>query len=100
NALRHTPRSSRISIAARADGPRLEVAIADEGLGVSAADLDRIFDRLYRTDASRRREDGGSGLGLAIARSIVLAHGGGMRADSVPGRSLTITIWLPVSTKL
>jgi two-component system OmpR family sensor kinase len=61
-------------------------------------DLDRIFDRFYRTDASRQRDGavpGGSGLGLAIAKSIVQAHGGQVSAESEEGKGLKIVIALP-----
>ena len=65
------------------------------GPGLSAEDLERIFERFYRTDASRGREDGGSGLGLAIAKSIVQLHGGQLSAKSEPGKGLQVIISLP-----
>ena len=70
----------------------------DSGPGLPAEDLTRIFDRFYRADESRRRDAGGSGLGLAIAKSIVLAHGGQIRAESAPGEGLTVIITLPVKS--
>jgi len=73
----------------------IEISIQDSGPGITAQDANRIFDRFYRTDPSRQREDGGSGLGLAIARSIVRAHGGQIRAESEPGKGLKIVIALP-----
>ena len=95
NALRHTPEGGRISLAANQVQDRTEISIQDSGPGITAQDANRIFDRFYRTDPSRQREDGGSGLGLAIAKSIVQAHGGQIRAESEAGRGLKITIALP-----
>ena len=57
--------------------------------------MDRIFERFYRTDAARQRQDGGSGLGLAIARSIVQALGGQVSAESEAGQGLKILVSLP-----
>jgi len=95
NALRHTPEGGRITIAAREVQDAVELSVQDTGPGLSIEDISRIFERFYRADASRQREDGGSGLGLAIARSIVQAHGGQLSAASEPGVGLKITIQLP-----
>ena len=65
------------------------------GEGISPGDLERIFDRFYRTDASRSSETGGEGLGLAIAKSIVEIHGGKIRAESEPGRNAVFIVNLP-----
>ncbi len=96
NAVRHTPAGGSITLAARETAGRVELRVSDTGPGLPGTDLARIFDRFYRTDESRHRDEGGSGLGLAIARSIVLAHGGQIRAESEPGRGLTVIITLPV----
>jgi signal transduction histidine kinase len=95
NALRHTPEGGRILFAAREVENMVEVSVQDSGPGLSIEDLDRIFERLYRADPSRHREDGGSGLGLAIAKSIVQAHGGQISAEAEPGSGLRIKIRLP-----
>ena len=98
NALRHTPEDGRIVLSAKGVGDRVELAIQDSGPGLAAEDLNRIFDRFYRTDASRQRDGafaGGSGLGLAIARSIVQAHGGSIVAESEPGKGLRVILGLP-----
>ncbi|MEW6030172.1 MAG: sensor histidine kinase [Chloroflexota bacterium] len=95
NALRHTPDGGRIVLAARGTKDGLLLWIQDSGPGVAGGDLGRIFDRFYRLDSARTREQGGSGLGLAIARSIVQAHGGQMWAESQPGQGLAIFIQLP-----
>ncbi|NJC98523.1 MAG: cell wall metabolism sensor histidine kinase WalK [Anaerolineae bacterium] len=95
NALRHTPDGGRIVLSAKQMGDMIELAIQDSGPGIPDGNVDRIFERFYRTDSSRQREDGGSGLGLAIARSIVQAHGGQVSAESEAGKGLKIVIALP-----
>ncbi|HET9913677.1 MAG TPA: ATP-binding protein [Anaerolineales bacterium] len=103
NALRHTPEGGGVILSAREVNNQVELAIQDSGPGLRAEELERIFERFYRTDASRQREDynGGSGLGLAIAKSIVQAHGGQVSAESdiVPagekGKGLKVIIRLP-----
>jgi len=95
NALRHTPDGGSIILAAREVEEMVELSIQDSGSGLDIDDADRIFERLYRADPSRFREDGGSGLGLAIAKSIVQAHGGQISAESEPGSGLKIKIRLP-----
>jgi signal transduction histidine kinase len=96
NAVRHTPTGGCVTLAARETPGGVELRVTDTGPGLPDTDLARIFDRFYRTDESRRRDEGGSGLGLAIARSIVLEHGGQIRAESEPGRGLTVIVTLPV----
>ena len=98
NALRHTPDGGRIILSAKEENDRVELAVQDSGPGLNAKELDCIFDRFYRTDASRQRDGtipGGSGLGLAIARSIVQAHGGGLSAESEAGKGLKVSVTLP-----
>lgn len=95
NALRHTPPGGLIVLSARELEDRIELAVQDSGTGLKAQDLERIFDRFYRADPSRQREDGGSGLGLAIARSIAQAHGGQLTAESEPGKGLKVIVSLP-----
>jgi len=97
NALRHTPEGGTITLAGQLTSAGVELSIRDSGAGLQPEDLDRIFDRFYRADAARHRGDGGSGLGLAIARSIVQAHGGTIRAETLPDQGLTITITIPES---
>jgi signal transduction histidine kinase len=99
NALRHTPEGGWITLAAKEIDDQVELAIQDSGPGLKAKDLERIFERFYRTDASRQREeDGGSGLGLAIAKSIVQAHGGQLSAESAAGEGLKAIVRLPKKT--
>ena len=98
NALRHTPEGGRIVLSAKDTIDQVELSIEDSGPGLKAEDIDRIFDRFYRTDSSRQRDGdfpGGSGLGLAIARSIVQAHGGQLLAESEAGKGLKVIVRLP-----
>jgi len=99
NAIRYTPEGGQIKLSASTvdQGAFVQFDILDGGPGVADEELDKIFNRFYRTDPSRRRDREGSGLGLAIARSITEQHGGEIWAESVPGAGLKISIKLPVS---
>jgi signal transduction histidine kinase len=83
--------------ATRHDGS-VDVVVADTGPGISAEHLPRVFERFYRVDESRSRDDGGTGIGLAIARSVIEAHGGRIWAESKPGGGSTFTFELPVAS--
>lgn len=96
NALRHAPDGSRIAISASAGRDRVRVSVADEGQGLTAGDLEAVFERFYRVDAARSRAAGGSGIGLAIARAIAQAMGGSAWAESLgPGLGATFHLDLP-----
>ncbi len=96
NATKHTPSGGEIRLSATPDGRFVVFTVRDNGDGIAAGDVDRIFERFYKSD--RSRADGGSGLGLSIAKHIVEAHGGVIRAASAgPGRGATFTFTLPVA---
>ncbi len=97
NAVRFTPPGGEVVIAARPVEASVEVSVRDTGVGIAEEHLPRLFERFYRVDASRSREDGGTGIGLAIARSVVEAHGGRIRAESEPGRGSVFTFDLPAA---
>jgi signal transduction histidine kinase len=97
NAVRFTPPGGEVVIAARPLGEAVEVSVRDTGVGIADEHLPRLFERFYRVDASRSREDGGTGIGLAIARSVVEAHGGHIHAESEPGRGSVFTFDIPAS---
>jgi len=93
NAMRFAPFGSEVLVAAgRIDG-WIWVAVRDTGPGLSAADQERVFDRFWRGEASRR--DRHAGLGLAIVRQIVESHGGQVRVISRLGEGATFVLWLP-----
>ncbi len=79
------------------DRPEAVMSVADQGIGVPEADLNRIFERFYRVDNARSRDTGGTGLGLSIVRNTVMNHGGTIDVDSVEGRGSTFTVRLPLS---
>jgi two-component system, OmpR family, sensor histidine kinase BaeS len=95
NALRHTPEGGTVRCAIRKAEQQILLEISDEGPGIPPADLERVFERLYRTDTARNREAGGSGLGLAIVRTLVEAHGGKVWATSRPEGGAAFTVSLP-----
>jgi two-component system phosphate regulon sensor histidine kinase PhoR len=98
NATKHTPAGGEIRLSAAPDGNVVVFTVRDTGDGIAAGDVDRIFERFYKSD--RSRADGGSGLGLSIAKHIVEAHGGAIHAASGgPGRGATFTFTLPVAER-
>jgi signal transduction histidine kinase len=98
NAVRHTTRGG-VTVSAEAP-PRggTTLRVRDTGSGIPTEHLGRIFERFYRVDAGRAREEGGTGLGLAIVRHLVESHGGSVRAESVVGQGTTITVHFPASS--
>jgi two-component system, OmpR family, sensor histidine kinase BaeS len=96
NALRYTSSGGRIKLSARSVSDEVEFRIQDNGPGISEVDLPHIFDRFYRGDKSRSRQDGGSGLGLAISKSIIEAHDGRIWAESAVNEGTTIVFVLPM----
>lgn len=96
NAVKYSPPGSPIRVTGRlaGAGESLEIAVADQGIGIPAEDLTRVFDKFYR--AQRTRAVSGTGLGLAIAKGIVEAHGGRIWAENRPGGGTVVTLALPV----
>ena len=95
NALRYTKTGGRITVFAEPDERGVWVGVRDTGIGIAPEHLGRIFERFYRVDPARSREAGGTGLGLSIVRHLVEAHGGRVRAESVPGRGTTVAAFFP-----
>ncbi|MCP4418529.1 MAG: HAMP domain-containing protein [Chloroflexi bacterium] len=97
NALRHTQADDQIMVSVEQVDNILQIRIKDSGSGISKSDLPHLFDRFYRTDSARSRDQRGAGLGLAIVRALVEAHGGGVTAVSDGlGQGSTFTLWLPL----
>ncbi len=95
NALKYTLDGGLITIRVKREGENFQVAIQDTGAGIPPSDLPHIFERFYRADKSRTREQGGTGLGLSIVKHIVQSHGGTVRAESVHGKGSTIILCFP-----
>jgi len=95
NALKYSDEHGIIRVKLNKKSRSAELRVENTGEGIAPADLERIFDRFYRADASRNSETGGEGLGLAIAKSIVEIHHGKITAESVPGESATFIVHLP-----
>jgi len=95
NAIKYSPPGKRIRVEAGREGAEVWIRVRDEGAGIEAEHLPRIFERFYRVDKARSREMGGTGLGLAIVKHIAQAHGGEVDVESAPGRGSTFTIHLP-----
>jgi signal transduction histidine kinase len=96
NALRHTPSGGLVRVEGHLDTTVVEVSVSDSGPGVPREELERIFDRFYRGEPSRHRDDGGgSGLGLAIARGLVQAHHGRIWAEPSPLGGVAVRVSLP-----
>ncbi|MGP5609771.1 sensor histidine kinase [Brachybacterium alimentarium] len=99
NALRHTSPGGAVTVSSATHGSTVEIAVADDGEGFTNEDSSRLFERFFRADSSRTRENSGSGIGLTISRALVDAHGGTMAAASEgPGQGATFTIRLPRAT--
>jgi two-component system sensor histidine kinase BaeS len=92
NALRHTPAGGTITLRGRTAGDRVLMEVSDTGAGIAADELPYIFDRFWSRSSEGKA---GTGLGLAIARSIVLAHGGVIEAESSVGDGTMVRVTLP-----
>lgn len=96
NAIKYTPEGGVIAVSVQTTGDRIQLEVADTGIGIPADSIPRIFDRFYRVDNSRSREDGSSGLGLAIAKWIVEAHQATIDVAARVGHGSTFTVSMPL----
>ncbi len=102
NAVAYSPQNTRVSVTSSlvtdAEGVEwVDIAVADQGIGIAETDLDRVFERFYRVDQARSRATGGTGLGLAIVKHVATNHGGGVSVWSVLGSGSTFTMRLPLA---
>jgi PAS domain S-box-containing protein len=97
NALRYSPGGGTVTVGARRNHDRVEVRIADEGIGISAAERDRIFRKFYRAESAARDGAAGTGLGLFIAKELVTAMGGRIWVDSTEGEGSSFSFELPAA---
>ncbi|MCT2907683.1 cell wall metabolism sensor histidine kinase WalK [Schleiferilactobacillus harbinensis] len=95
NAIKYSPDGGMITVRLFRSREHVLISIADQGLGIPRADLAKVFDRFYRVDKARSRQQGGTGLGLAISKEIVEAHRGRIWVNSTEGRGSTFYISLP-----
>ncbi len=95
NAIQYSPRGARIGIGVSAVAGIVEIRVTDQGVGIPEDEIDRVFERFFRTDPARSRNTGGSGLGLSIVKHAVQNHGGDVRVWSQVGSGSTFTIRLP-----
>jgi two-component system phosphate regulon sensor histidine kinase PhoR len=94
NAIKYTQEQGSITISAADTEDMVRVSLADTGVGIPPSDLPRIFERFYRVDTARSREQGGTGLGLAIVKHIIQIHGGNIVVESTPGKGSIFTFTL------
>jgi two-component system OmpR family sensor kinase len=99
NALVHTPQQTPIEVAVGSADSFGRMSVADHGPGLSAADIERIFEPFYRADPSRSRDSGGAGLGLSIVSAVVTAHGGRVKITQTEGGGATFEVELPLATE-
>ncbi len=99
NSMKYTPHHGSIKVFAGFVGNEAYIKIEDNGIGVPEEDLNHIFERFYRVDKARSREQGGTGLGLAIAKEIIESHGGSISMESKVNKFTRVTIKLPVNTQ-
>ena len=95
NAIAYSPQGSAVSISRRRKGTNIEIAVTDRGIGIAAADQERVFERFFRVDKARSRATGGTGLGLAIVKHVAANHNGSIRLWSRPGTGSTFTLSIP-----
>ncbi|MGH9756760.1 MAG: sensor histidine kinase, partial [Candidatus Acidiferrales bacterium] len=97
NAIQYTPPGGHIRVTAHADEREASITVTDTGMGIPLTDQERIFERFYRVDAARSREEGGTGLGLSIAKHIVEAHGGRISVVSNVGQGSEFSFSIPLA---
>jgi heavy metal sensor kinase len=96
NAAKYTPRGGSIKLNLETNKQFARISVSDTGMGISKADVPHIFDRFWRADKARSREQGGAGLGLSIAKWIVEMHHGSIDVESQPGKGSTFHVQVPL----
>jgi two-component system, OmpR family, sensor histidine kinase SenX3 len=97
NAVAYSGPHTRVGLGVSTVDDLVEIAVVDQGIGIDAAQQDRIFERFYRVDPARSRDTGGTGLGLSIVKHVAADHGGDVRIWSEPGRGSTFTLRIPAA---
>jgi two-component system phosphate regulon sensor histidine kinase PhoR len=96
NAFKYTPAGGKITLSVQSVGERLKITVADTGIGIPSDDLERIFERFYRVDKARSREEGGTGLGLSIVKHIVENYGGRVEVESTLNQGSVFRFTVPL----
>jgi signal transduction histidine kinase len=99
NAVKYTPQGGSVRIALGTNDGFAVVSVSDTGIGIASQDLAHIFDRFWRADKARSREQGGAGLGLSIAKWIVDIHGGSIDVESNPGKGSIFHVRVPLDQR-
>ncbi len=97
NALEYTPSGGTVTLGVKSSNSQLIMIVKDTGRGIPEEEIQRIFERFYKVDKSRRRSEKGSGLGLAIARQLVELHGGQIKVESEVGKGSIFRVYLPLN---
>ncbi|MGH3362889.1 MAG: sensor histidine kinase [Nocardioides sp.] len=98
NAVAYSGEDSTVLVSTKAVEDTVEISVVDQGIGIPATEMDRIFERFYRIDPARHRSTGGTGLGLSSVKHVAATHGGDVRVWSVEGQGSTFTLALPGHT--
>ncbi len=98
NAVTYSAEGSTVVVAARANDLMVDIVVTDQGVGIPAEEIDRIFERFYRVDPARHRSTGGTGLGLSVVKHVAASHGGEVKVWSVEGQGSSFTLTLPRRT--
>ncbi len=96
NAINYSPEETKVSVTTQSQEDIVEISVADQGIGISEDELERIFERFYRVDPARSRETGGTGLGLSIVKHVTSKHGGEVKVWSSPNVGSTFALRLPI----
>jgi len=95
NAVTYSPERSKVVVSAKSSAMMVDITVTDQGIGIPAHEVNRIFERFYRVDPARHRSTGGTGLGLSIVKHVAAAHGGEVRVWSVQDQGSSFTLTLP-----
>jgi two-component system, OmpR family, sensor histidine kinase SenX3 len=99
NAVAYSEPDSTVLVTRKVEEHSVEISVVDQGIGIPADEVDRVFERFYRVDPARHRSTGGTGLGLSIVKHVAATHGGDVRVWSVEGQGSTFTLTLPRSNQ-
>ncbi len=97
NAVSYSGPNTQVGVGVREVDGLVEIAVVDQGIGIAAAEQERVFERFYRVDPARSRDTGGTGLGLSIVKHVAADHGGDVQMWSEPGKGSTFTLRIPAA---